>query len=248
MSNAFPPGGTYFDNRKSFADVNYDPEKDNAINTTQFLEASESLTTLFDVIGGAAFKPVKSDMQGNIKVKTPKLHTDETGQSIDTTCFPRKSQNANSPLLSSPTPCKTSSATSSRQASTPHPKAFSGSSGKTCHNSNPTLPKQHHTNPIPNRGLDFTAQGLRDNLSKPSAELSESFRAAYGNTLKPHHSFMIKPIFSAAMSATPYRKTFYANLGDDQARVNKELDEWLRSLEKIVSILKEFQGRKEAKW
>jgi hypothetical protein len=59
---------------------------------------------------------------------------------------------------------------------------------------------------------------------------------------------MVKPIFSAAMSATPYRKTFYANLGDDQERVNKELDAWLTSLEKIVSILKEFQGRKEAKW
>jgi hypothetical protein len=69
MSSAFPPGGTYFDGRKSFADVNYDTAKDNAINTTQFLEASESLTTLFDVIGGAAFKPVKSDMQGNIKVR-----------------------------------------------------------------------------------------------------------------------------------------------------------------------------------
>jgi len=68
MTSAFPPGGTYFDGRKSFADVNYDTTKDNAINTTQFLEASESLTTLFDVIGGAAFKPVKSDMQGNIKV------------------------------------------------------------------------------------------------------------------------------------------------------------------------------------
>lgn len=99
-----------------------------------------------------------------------------------------------------------------------------------------------------NRGLDFTAQGLRENLSKPSSELSESFRSAYANTLKPHHSFMVKPIFSAAMSATPYRKTFYANLGDDQERVNKELDAWLTSLEKIVSILKEFQGRKEAKW
>ena len=59
MTSAFPPGGTYFDGRKSFADVNYDTAKDNAINTTQFLEASESLTTLFDVIGGAAFKPVK---------------------------------------------------------------------------------------------------------------------------------------------------------------------------------------------
>jgi hypothetical protein len=85
MSTAFPPGGTYFDDRKSFADVNYDTEKDNAINTTQFLEASESLTTLFDVIGGAAFKPVKSDMQGNIKVrkspKPTKLQPDETGQS-----------------------------------------------------------------------------------------------------------------------------------------------------------------------
>jgi hypothetical protein len=143
MSNAFPPGGTYFDDRKSFADVNYDTEKDNAINTTQFLEASESLTTLFDVIGGAAFKPVKSDMQGNIKVrKTPSdiLQPDETGHSNNTACFLRKSQNVNSPLLSSPTLCKTLSVTSSRPASTPHPKAFSGSSGKTYHNSNSTLP------------------------------------------------------------------------------------------------------------
>ena len=68
MTTAFPPGGTYFDGRKSFADVNYDASKYNAINTTQFLEAAESLTTLFDVLGSAAFKPVKSDMQGNIKV------------------------------------------------------------------------------------------------------------------------------------------------------------------------------------
>lgn len=50
------------------------------------------------------------------------------------------------------------------------------------------------------------------------------------------------------MSATPYRKDFYAKLGDDQERVNKELDAWLVALEKNVSILKEFQGRKEAKW
>ena len=70
MTTAFPPGGTYFDGRKSFADVNYDASKDNAINTTQFLEAAESLTTLFDVLGSAAFKPVKSDMQGNIKVSS----------------------------------------------------------------------------------------------------------------------------------------------------------------------------------
>lgn len=66
---AFPPGGTYFDTlKKNFTDVPIDSGKDNAIETGPFLEASESLTTLFDVLGSAAFKPVKSDMQGNIKV------------------------------------------------------------------------------------------------------------------------------------------------------------------------------------
>lgn len=50
------------------------------------------------------------------------------------------------------------------------------------------------------------------------------------------------------MSATPYRADFYAKLGDDQERVNKELDAWLVQLEKVVAILKEFQATKEAKW
>lgn len=65
-TTAYPPGGTYFDNRKSFADVTI--SEGNKINTTEFLAAAESLTTLFDVLGGMAFKPVKSDMEGNIKV------------------------------------------------------------------------------------------------------------------------------------------------------------------------------------
>ena len=85
-------------------------------------------------------------------------------------------------------------------------------------------------------------------MENPDEELSTSFRASYGNTLKPHHSFVIKPIFSAAMSATPYRKDFYAKLGDDQERVRKELGAWLDALDKRVSILNEFLGRKEAKW
>jgi hypothetical protein len=59
---------------------------------------------------------------------------------------------------------------------------------------------------------------------------------------------MVKPIFSAAMSATPYRKDFYAKLGDDQEKVAQELKVWLASLEKIIAILKAFLDRKEAKW
>lgn len=97
-------------------------------------------------------------------------------------------------------------------------------------------------------GLDFTAQALRQNLDKPNEELSDSFRSAYGNTLKPHHSFVIKPIFSAAMSATPYRKDFYAKLGGDNPEAQSAMKEWVDALEKRVAILKEFQGRKEAKW
>lgn len=45
---AYPPGGTFLDTLKmNFTAVNVDKEKDNAVNTTEFLEAAESLTTLF---------------------------------------------------------------------------------------------------------------------------------------------------------------------------------------------------------
>lgn len=50
------------------------------------------------------------------------------------------------------------------------------------------------------------------------------------------------------MSATPYRKDFYAKLGDDNAKVEAALKQWVEALEKQVAILKEFQERKEAKW
>lgn len=100
------------------------------------------------------------------------------------------------------------------------------------------------------RGLAFTSQALRHNVSHPSEELSVSFRHAYGNTLKPHHSFLIKPVFSAAMGATPYKADFYKKLGPEgeKGKVDEALDKWLLNLEKVVSVLQQFQERKEAKW
>ena len=66
-TTAYPPGGTYFDNAKrSFTSVPINASKDNAISTTEFLEATESLTGLFDVLGSTAFSPVKKDMIGNV--------------------------------------------------------------------------------------------------------------------------------------------------------------------------------------
>ncbi len=59
---------------------------------------------------------------------------------------------------------------------------------------------------------------------------------------------MVKPIFSAAMSACPYRKDFYIKLGEDPEKVQAELLVWLAALEKIIAIMKAFLGTKEAKW
>lgn len=43
-----PPGGTIVQTFKaSFTDVSIDADKDNAISTTSFLDAAESLTTIF---------------------------------------------------------------------------------------------------------------------------------------------------------------------------------------------------------
>lgn len=50
------------------------------------------------------------------------------------------------------------------------------------------------------------------------------------------------------MSACPYRKDFYGKLGTDSTQVNTELRTYLAALEKVVTILKGFQDRKEAKW
>jgi hypothetical protein len=85
-------------------------------------------------------------------------------------------------------------------------------------------------------------------LAKNAEELAVSFRNAYSATLKPHHSLLVKPVFSAAMSACPYRKDFYSKLGADQDAVTSEFRIYLAALEKIVGILKGFQERKEAKW
>lgn len=98
------------------------------------------------------------------------------------------------------------------------------------------------------RGLDFTCKALSQNLAQQTEELSDSFKNAYGETLKKHHSFLIKPVFATALSACPYRKTFYEKLGADQDKVQAELRPYLAALEKQVGILKGFQERKEAKW
>ncbi|KAK3984050.1 het-c2S [Cladorrhinum sp. PSN332] len=199
-----PAGGTYLDTfKKSFTQVPIDASKGNAISTTEFLEAAESLTTIFDALGSVAFSPVKSDLLGNVqKIRARQL------------AAPIESENLQD-LVRNELKSKSHKATEGLVWLV--------------------------------RGLEFTCLALSKNVAG-TEELSESFRGSYSATLKPHHSFLIKPIFSAAMGACPYRKDFYAKLGDDEEKVKEELKEYLAALENIVNILKAFLESKEAKW
>lgn len=68
---------TFFDEmKKSFADV---PITDKKVDTASFLEASESLIKLFDLLGSSAFQVVQKDMTGNITKIRTKLLADPAG-------------------------------------------------------------------------------------------------------------------------------------------------------------------------
>lgn len=108
----------------------------------------------------------------------------------------------------------------------------------------PTLTKAS----MDHSGLEFMCLALNANINNKTEELATSFRNAYGTTLKPHHSFVVKPLFSAAMSACPARNDFYKKLGDDEAKVNELMQQYLGALDKIIGILKAFVNSKEAKW
>lgn len=65
-----------------------------------------------------------------------------------------------------------------------------------------------------------------------------SFTNAYGETLKKHHNFVVKGIFGVAMKACPYRDDFYKKLGgEDLAKTQAQMQEWVTALEGIVAIL-----------
>ncbi|CCH45790.1 translation initiation factor eIF-3 subunit [Wickerhamomyces ciferrii] len=90
------------------------------------------------------------------------------------------------------------------------------------------------------RGLQFTAQALRETIDNPGSELSKTFTDAYNKTLVKYHSFVVKPVFKLAMKACPYRKDFFEKLGADQTKVLEQLTAWLEALENIVKIIFAF--------
>ncbi|PWN48438.1 putative het-c2 protein [Violaceomyces palustris] len=188
---------TYFDTvKKSYADV---PVTGEGVDTSAFLEATEGLVKLFDLLGSSAFSVVQNDMNGNIKKIRERLLS--TGPDLSGTL-----------------------------------EKLVANEGK------PGDKKRTATEGLMwlLRGLDFTAQALRRSRNDKSEELAASFTKAYETSLRPHHSFVVRPIFSLAMKACPFRKDFYAKLGSPPEKVDEELERWLSALEKIVKQLQDF--------
>ncbi|KAK6454156.1 glycolipid transfer protein domain-containing protein [Scheffersomyces xylosifermentans] len=179
--------------KKSFVDV---PVVDQKIDTADFLEASESLVKLFDLLGSSAFAVVQKDMTGNITKIRAKLLADPAGSATL------------QDLVLSEAGTKTKTATQGLLWLS--------------------------------RGLQFTAQAMRETVNSPDLELTKTFTDAYGKTLSKYHGMLVKPIFKLAMKACPYRKDFFAKLGADQDVVTKQLEAWLEALENIVDIIVKF--------
>ncbi|KAI9486587.1 MAG: glycolipid transfer protein domain-containing protein, partial [Benjaminiella poitrasii] len=92
------------------------------------------------------------------------------------------------------------------------------------------------------RGLEFTAESLTHSVDHPNDELTVSFTLAYDKTLKPYHSFIVRPIFNLAMNACPWRKDFYENIGIQDDNALELMREWLKALSHLLAILnKVFQ-------
>lgn len=100
------------------------------------------------------------------------------------------------------------------------------------------------------RGLSFTCKAIQQTQADSAKQLSAAFNESYANTLKPHHSFIVRPIFSAAMSACPKREVLYDGLrkkeehdeGEDatQEELDTMLNAWLDALAKIVARIEAF--------
>lgn len=167
------------------------------VPTTEFLQASDTLVKLFDVLGSTAFGAVISDMNGNIK----KIRDRQTA-------VPDKSATLQELVLAEQTEKK-----------------------KTATEGLLWLL----------RGLEFTSKALRHNVENPNEELATSFQHSYDGTLKKHHNFVVKGIFTVALKATPYRKDFYEKIGtEDATGKDDRLLAWLDNLEKVVGVLQTF--------
>jgi len=180
------------------------------ISTPEFLESAKAVVGLFDLLGSSAFGPVKSDIQGNIVVCRKWLVSLIFAQKVENKYKENPELNKNLQDL----------------------VRMEWNSTKTRTATEGLLWLR--------RGLDFVCTSVGLTLASPNKELKETFTEGYKKTLSQYHNFLVRPIFSMAMSACPYRADFFKKLGDDQAEVNTKATAWVAALQKHIKILDDF--------
>ena len=86
------------------------------------------------------------------------------------------------------------------------------------------------------RGLDFTAQAMRNSVTNKNEELATSFTNAYGTTLRPHHGMLIRPVFALAMTSLAIAK-----LRDVQQQIKEKAGEMVDGVGQYVLELCETE-------
>ncbi|TRM67446.1 glycolipid transfer protein domain-containing protein [Schizophyllum amplum] len=184
----------YFETVKSFADV----PTENGVETTTFLEASDGLVNMFDLLGSGVFGFVQNDIRSNISGVRGRYQ-----DAVDA-----------SATLEALVICEAQG---------------HGRYGTQC------LVRLI-------RGLAFTCRALQNMQNDRSSELHVCFKRSYDVVLRKHHNVIIRSAVAVAIRAVPYRHDFYQRIsqGGDIAKLDVELEKWLRGLDAIVSRMTTF--------
>ena len=90
------------------------------------------------------------------------------------------------------------------------------------------------------RALFFILKMLEPLVKEPSKRLSDCVLAGYEVSLKPHHGFIIRQTFSAAVMAAPSREKFMAKLGELEEGVLAELTKVMPHVEALLKAIRDF--------
>lgn len=81
---------------------------------------------------------------------------------------------------------------------------------------------------------------ISTNLKQSQSELAANFQQGYKETLSNHHSAAVKIVVNPLLGRLPYKKDFYAKLGQDTSLVESEMKTWVEAFQKIVDVLQTF--------
>ena len=181
---------TFFDTiKRSYEDVEI---TDNGINTVQFLEASESLVSLFGTQDYCHLLMCRSAWIGSLCCRQEWHEWQHQSALLCSVAYYRKFVIERSVIPHNLPHCKNWQPTRQTKRSLSQQREWCGFSGN------------RSMKPCWWRGLSFTSIALRRSVTDPAEELSDSFNKAYDVTLKKYHSFVVRPVFGVGALHIPY--------------------------------------------